>query len=136
MTKLSISDLATILQLDSQVKEKLAKNFEDYSENLQETILKILWDGVLELQKRLAKLKYEGFLQEIKEGKRKLTTDLYSEAVETVWKDFDELTSGKKDDIRLIESIRAQLKPLIQSTMDSSPAPSTLKPSGQALQKP
>ena len=110
MKDFTILDLETILQLDEPVKENLRKNFDHYSDTLKYDILSILWDGVHELKKRLAKLKYEQFLQEVNEGKRELTTNLYDQAVKAVWKDFEAMLSGEKKDLEQIEAIRTKLK--------------------------
>ncbi len=110
MKKYTISDLATVLQLDKSVKEDLRINYENYNEDLKYEIQKVLWDGVHELKNRLAKLKHEEMLLEVDEGKRELTTDLYQQAVKAVWQDFDDLLAGKKNDISQIEEIRSKLK--------------------------
>lgn len=121
MKDLTISDLATILQLDARIKEDLEKNFDSYSESLKEKTLKILWDGLHELKEKMAKIKYEELLLEVDEGKRELTTDLYDEALKRVWQDFDDMLSGKKKDVEKIEEIRAKLQPLAQDKTTSPP---------------
>lgn len=96
MKKFTVTDLATILQLDDSIKEDLRKNFDKYDDQLKYEILSLLWNKVHELKNRLAKLKYKVFLLEVDDGKRKLTTDLYRQAVKVVWQDFDDMLGGKK----------------------------------------
>lgn len=110
MKDVTIADLATILQLDLPVKENLIKNFPNYSAGLKEKIVTILWDSVFELKDRLAKIKYEQFLLEVREGKRQLITNLYQEAVKMVWQDFDDILAGKNKEIEQIEAIRAKIQ--------------------------
>jgi len=121
MKTYSILDLAIILQLDEPVKEDLRKNFDSYSNDLKYEIKQILWDGLHELKDRMAKIKYEELMQEVDEGKRELTTDLYDQALKRVWQDFDDVLSGKKKETEQIEQIRAKLQPLTQDKTISSP---------------
>lgn len=128
MKKLTISDLATILQLDQAIKADLEKNFKSYHDNTKDTILMILWNGVHKLEKEMARLKYEQLLLEIDEGKRQLTSDLYQEAVKKVWQDFEDLLSGKSTisiiDNKEIEEIRSEL----QKQMNKEPETSINSP--------
>lgn len=126
MKKFTVSDLATILQLDQSVKQDLVSNFDSYENELKYEILEILWNGLNDLKKRLAKLKYDQFLDEVNTGKRKLTNSLYDEATKAVWKDFEDISSGKKQDISQIEEIRANLQPLLTSD-HLSPTPPVQK---------
>lgn len=109
MVNFTVHDLATILQLDDSVRENLRKNYENYSDAKKYDVLAILWDGVHELKKKLAVLKYEQFMQEVDAGKRELTNDMYDEAVKAVWQDFEDILTGKKKDVDQIEQIRASL---------------------------
>lgn len=110
MLNLTVHDLATILQLDDAVKENLRKNYDNYSDAKKYDVLAILWDGVHDLKKKLADLKYEQFLQEVDAGKRELTNDIYNQSVKAVWQDFQDILSGKNNDIEEINRIRSQLK--------------------------
>ncbi len=109
MDTYTIHDIATILQLDQSVKNDLQENFDRFDENAKCEIIKILWDGLHELKKRMAQLKYEQLLEEVGEGKRQLTTDLYQEAVKMVWQEFDDILAGKNKDVEKIEQIRSNL---------------------------
>ena len=110
MLNLTVHDLATILQLDDSVRENLRKNYENYSDAKKYDVLAILWDGVHDLKKKLANLKYEHFMQEVDAGKREFTNDIFDEAVKAVWQDFKDILSGKNKDIEEIDKIRSQLK--------------------------
>lgn len=110
MLNLTVFDLANILQLDQSIKDNLQKNYEDYTEEKKYDVLTILWDGVHELKKKLADLKYEQFMEEVDLGKRGLTNDMYDQAVKGVWQDFKDILSGKINDIEEINRIRGQLK--------------------------
>ena len=114
MKKLTIFDLATILQLSEEVKEDLKNNFDSWDDGLKYEIQKTLWDGVHELKDRLAKLKYEELLLEVDYEKRPLRADLYSEAVKLVWKDFDKIISGNNKILEKIEpaNIKLNLPPV------------------------
>jgi hypothetical protein len=38
---------------------------------------------------------------------------LYNQAEKSVWQDFEDILAGKNEDKKILEAIRAQLKPLI-----------------------
>lgn len=120
MKKITVSDLCRILQLDSSIREDLEKNFDTYRDNIKDQVLKILWDGVHELENKLAEVKYEQLLLDVDEGKRELTNNLYQEAVKAVWQDFENNLTGKIKEETLIADIRNELKPLIQSSDKSN----------------
>ena len=113
MKKWTVFDLANILQLDNEVKEDLRLNFNNFDDDLKYEIQTVLWDGLFELKKRLAKVKYEHLMLDVDEGKRELTTDLYNQAEKSVWQDFEDILAGKNEDKKILEAIRVQLKPLI-----------------------
>lgn len=129
MIDFKLPDLATILQFDETYKVKLKTDYENYDSGRKYEILKILWDGVFELKEKLAQLRYEQLLEEVEQGKRELATNLYQEAVKSVWDDFESIASGKNIDTEMIQSIRAQITPLIQdkvtppTPVNSTPAP-------------
>lgn len=110
MKQLNLLDLATILQLNEKTKENLKNNFDNYDDVKKADILNILWDGVFELKERLAKIKYEEFLLEVDEGKRELTTDMYDEATKAAWQDLEDMLSGKFQDLKQLEEVRAKLQ--------------------------
>ncbi|OGK11275.1 hypothetical protein A2954_06130 [Candidatus Roizmanbacteria bacterium RIFCSPLOWO2_01_FULL_37_12] len=112
MKKLTIFDIAEILQLDKDFKENLKKNFDTYSEDLKYEIIETLWDGLYKLQDKLTELKYQQFMDEVSDGKRELTNKLYNEAKMAIWKDFEDNLSGKKQEIDQMEQIRFKLQSL------------------------
>lgn len=99
MRDLTITDLVKILQLDDALKAELKNNFDHYSENLKYEILDILWKSFHQLKDELAKLKYEQFLVEVKEGKRCLMSNMYDEAVIAVWQDFENILEHNPNDL-------------------------------------
>lgn len=125
MKQLTVGDLATILQLDASIKEDLEKKFANYHDNLKDEILKILWNGVHELENRLAKVKYEELLLEVDEGKRQLTDNLYQEAMKAVWQDFEDLLAGKtQEKVKTeaqTEQIREELKQILNQPQPNPP---------------
>lgn len=112
MNKLSVNDLATILQLETSFKETLVKDFDNYDDNLKDKILEILWSGIHELEERLAQIKYQEYL--INEDNKNIMTNLYDEAVKEVWNDFDNILSGKPQENEMIQSIRNELSSNIE----------------------
>jgi hypothetical protein len=117
MKKLTIADISKILQLNNNYIEELSNNFSSYDEDLRYGIVEILWNGLHELKNRLAKLKYENLLLEVDEGKRQLTTDIYAQAVKAVWQDFEDILSGKKNELDQIATIKAQLQTQLSSVI-------------------
>lgn len=117
MKILTVGDLCKILQLDSGVAENLEKNYRGYDDNRKDGILKILWEGVHELEKHLTNIKHEQLLLEVADGKRQLTDKLYQEAFRAVWQDFEDLMAGKiqekvKTEVQT-EKIREELKQIL-----------------------
>lgn len=110
MLNLTVNDLATILQLDEAIKDNLQKNYQNYPDEKKYDVLSILWDGVHELKKKLADLKYQQFMTEVDSGKREMTNDMYEQAVKAVWQDFKDILVGKNKDVEEIEKIRSQLR--------------------------
>lgn len=110
MKKFTVLDLANILQLDEPVKEDLRLNYESYDADLKSEISDVLWNGLHMLKEKLAEQRYEQYLTEVEEGKRELTSDLYNDALRSVWQDFDDVVSGKKKELEQIDEIRAKLK--------------------------
>lgn len=120
MRKFTISDLATVLQIDPGLKEDLVKRFDSFDSDTQYRTQEILWDGLHELKEKLTELKYEQFLAEVDEGKRKLMSDLYDQAEEAVWQDFEDILSGKKKEKEQIENIISSIKTSVDKSISSS----------------
>ena len=116
MKKLTIMDLATILQIDEDLKEELRQNWDKYDEALKYDLLDIFWRSLHELKERLAMLKYEKYMAEVEQGKRKIMSSMHSEAIKEVWQDFDDILSGKTKDEEILKKIRDQLQPLVSSS--------------------
>jgi len=112
MKKLNIFDIADILQLDQEFKDNLKKNFDTYSEDTKFEITDTLWEGLYKLQNRLTEVKYQQYMDEVAQGKRQLTNQLYSEAKRAVWSDFEDILSGKKHEVDQMDEIREKLKSL------------------------
>ena len=111
MRDLTITDLAKILQLDDALKEELKNKFDHYNESLKYKILDILWKSFHELKDELAKLKYEQFIVEVKEGKRQLMSNMYDEAVIAVWQDFENILEHNPNDLSQVrQDLYQQMK--------------------------
>ena len=110
MKKYNIHDIAKILQIDEAVRIDLKNNFESYNEEAKYNIIEDLWDGLYELHEKLTQVKYQLLLAEVGEGKRKLTSDLQIEAKRAVWKDIDDMLTGKAQELSEIDQIRNKLK--------------------------
>jgi hypothetical protein len=115
MTKLTIYDVSKILGLDQKFCDELKNKYESYEEDKKMFISKTLWDGFWELYKKLSEVKYNQFLQEAEDGKRKLTTNIMNEAKSAVWKDFYEILAGKPQEKNEMEEIRNKLKFLTEN---------------------
>ena len=109
MTKYTLVNLATILGLGNEFQEELKSKYPSYSEDEKYETAKILWDNFNILKSRLAELKYQQFMTEVDEGKRELTTDMYSQAIKAVWQDFDDILLGKIKDKEQIEKLRQEI---------------------------
>lgn len=106
MKQLTHNDLAKILQLDQSYQEKLRVEFPNYDEEQKVEILSTLWKGFRELKEKMARVIYEGLLEEVGAGKRELTDDLFDQAQRIVWQEIENIVSGKSSDLDQIQSVR------------------------------
>jgi hypothetical protein len=68
------------------------------------------------MREQLIDLKYQEYLEDVEKGIKPLANDLYDQAVAAVWKNFDEILAGNRQDATEIDSIRTKLQALIGSS--------------------
>lgn len=115
MKKLTIFDIAKLLNFDANQTSQLKKDFEEADNETKVEIMDTMWSSFFELHKKLSDLKYNQLLGEVGQGKRELKTDLYLEAKKEVMKEFEEIIAGKQHDTKQIDELRDRLKNLTQN---------------------
>lgn len=115
MKKLTIFDIAKLLNFDASQTSQLKKDFEDADNETKVEIMDTMWSSFFELHKKLSDLKYNQLLGEVGQGKRELKTDLYLEAKKEVMKEIEETLAGKPQETKQIDELRDRLKNLTQN---------------------
>lgn len=117
-------ELLKIIPLDEDLRTSLLKEYDTYGESKKVEIDFTCIDIFSEMTEVLADIKFRQFLDEVQEGKRKLTTDLMDQAKEAVLQDYEDMLSGKKHEQEQIESIREKLQSLAKFAKVQTPAQS------------
>ena len=114
---MTIFDLAKILRFDDQQLSDLKKDYETADNEKKVETIDIMWKGYFELYEKLCNLRYDQFLEEVAQGKRNLTNDLYLQAKKAVTKDFEEILAGKPEETQQINQLRDRLKSFTGATI-------------------
>ena len=112
MKKLTIFDIAKILQFDEKTTLDLKNQYETADDEGKVEISSIMWDAFFELHKNISNLKYRELMDEVANGKRELTNDLYLQAKKLAMKDLEANYEGKPLEDKQIEDLRNKLKNL------------------------
>jgi hypothetical protein len=106
----TIPELIKIIPMEDEVKAQLATEYESFSDGRKFEIQQILWDALFEMTDALTDLKYDELLQDVQEGKRIVSGDMYQEARSMVYQEYEDILNGKKEEVDKIDKIRDQLK--------------------------
>lgn len=120
MKKLTIFDIAKILKFSADETNNLKKDFENADGELKVEIMDTMWSAFFELHKKLSDLKYKQLMQEVGEGKRNLTTDLYLQAKKLAMKDIEDILSGTPQEVSQMDELRNKIKNLIPTPQNST----------------
>ena len=120
MKKLTIFDISKILKFDIDQTNDLKKDYENADGEKKVEIMDIMWKGFFELHKKLSDLKYKQLMQEVGEGKRNMTTDLYSQAKKLAMKEIENILSGTPQEVLQMDELRNKIKNLIPTTKNST----------------
>ncbi len=112
MTNYTFEDIIKILPLTADDRRDLT-NMGGYSADRQNELKNICWEAFDEMTDDLADLKLEKLLAEAEEGKVAVTGDMQDQALELVHTDYEEILSGRKQEVEQIEEIRNKLQGLI-----------------------
>lgn len=115
MISYTFENILKILPLDKQFKETIQKEYETYDDVMKYEVVRIMCDAVDEYETMLANSIMEGYFAEVQEGKRKLTTDMYEQAKKEVYKEFEEIIAGKREEKQELEEIRKKLQSFLSS---------------------
>ena len=113
MKKLNVKDLLKLIPFEDDFRSEISREYESYSDALKYDVLKILWDAYYEVLEQQTVVKLQQLMLEVEAGKRTLTNDMNDEAERLVEKDFEDILSGKKNEIQQMEEIRNKLQSLI-----------------------
>lgn len=116
MKKMTIFDIAKILKFDDKQTNDLKKDFETGDGEKKVEIIDIMWNAFFELHKNLSDLKYRQLMQEVGEGKRDLTTDLYLQAKKLAMKELEEILSDTPQEVQQMDEIRSRLQNLTKNS--------------------
>ena len=106
MKQYIIHDIIKLVPLSEETREKLLREFESYDKGLQLDLKNDLWSAFHKMTDEYAKTKYNEFMREAEEGKRKLTPMLMQEARMAVHRDYEDKLAGKKPEKEQIEEVR------------------------------
>ena len=120
MKKLEVKDLLKIVPFDDDFRNEIAAEYVTYSEALKYDIQKILWDAYYEIHDQQTVVKLQQLMMEVEAGLRPLTDDMNDDAERLVEKDFEDILTGKKNELQQIDDIRAKLQSLISESKKAS----------------
>ena len=119
MHDFTVKDIIKIVPLEEALRKELLANFDSYPQAQKFDIESSLWNAFTELTEELKKIKFEEFVKEIALGKKNTRTDLMNEAEKEVYKDYEDILSGKMEEIQQIDSVREKLAELMQKKSDN-----------------
>jgi hypothetical protein len=116
MKNLKTLDVIKIVPLEEVMRQQLLAEYDSYDDARKYDIQEIVWAAFHEMREQLIDLKYQEYLEDVEKGIKPLANDLYDQAVAAVWKNFDEILAGNRQDATEIDSIRTKLQALIGSS--------------------
>jgi len=103
-------DIIKIIPLEPAYKEQLLAEYDTYDDSKKYEISAVCWATFTELTDKLADMKYKEFMEEVVLGKRKLTTNMMGDAYSAVHKEYEDVMTGKKQEVQQIDEIRNKLQ--------------------------
>jgi len=120
MKKFTIFEIAKLLNFNDQEIKDIETDYKASDEAKRCETMDIFYDSYFELLDKLAKIKYNQFMEEASEGKRELKTDLYQQAKRAVWTDFENILAGKPQEVDQLDEIRNKLKNFTQGAISKN----------------
>lgn len=115
MISYTFENILKILPLDKQFKETIQKEYETYDDVMKYEVVRILCDAVDEYETMLANSIMDGYFAEVQDGKRTLSSDMYEQAKKEVYKEFEDIIAGKREEKEELEVIRKKLQSFLTS---------------------
>lgn len=120
MKSLKVEDLIKIIPFDDDDRASILIDYKEGNESLRFEIHKILRAAYYEILERETVLKLQQLMMEVEAGLRPLTDDMNDDAERLVEKDFEDILTGKKNELQQIDDIRAKLQSLISESKKAS----------------
>lgn len=117
---LEVSDLLKIVPFEEDFRNEINAEYASYSDALKYDVQRVLRDAYYEILEQQTVVKLQQLMMEVESGLRPLTPDLNDEAERLVEKDFEDILSGKKNEIQQMEDIRSKLQQLILESKKAS----------------
>ena len=114
MKDYTIHDIIKLVPLSDQRRTQLLTGFDTYDKGKQIELKNTIWTAFHKMTDKLARIKYDEFLQDAQEGKRQLTPTLMQEARMAVHQDYEDKLAGKKPEKQQMEEVRETLQTINQ----------------------
>jgi len=115
MREYTITDIIRVLPFSKEDREKLLADYPTYDDALQFEVKRICWEQFAVYLRTLSDLKEKTFLAEVQQGSRKLSSSFSDDAKKAVLDEFEDVLTGKKEELEQIDTIRTKLQELIAS---------------------
>ena len=109
--KITVKQLLHVLPMDETVRLDILSKFDSMTEDQKLEIREFCWALYFNLVKKKIKFELDKALLEVKDGKRELTSDMYSEISKNVNKEFKDMMRTL-DEKYSLDSVRKQLQTL------------------------
>ena len=115
MKTFNLTEILKIVPFDAVFREEISQTLVYGTVDEKYEAEKACWDAFWEMYKVLTELKYKELATSLMKGDTTLKlAELTRKARQAVWKDFEDMLTGKKQDVEQIDEIRAKLQQLIQ----------------------
>lgn len=111
MKTFTLTDILKLIPFDPAYRTELSQRivYGDLSERYD--IEKNLWDAFWEMYEVLSDLKYKQMYEQVsKDTKTEELPGLMRKARQSVWQDFEDTLTGKKQDVQQLDEIRNKLQ--------------------------
>ncbi len=104
-----IYQLGKMLKFDDVYIKQLEERYLKANEDERYRIMEILWDNFQQMMDNMIMVTYKYYLNEVTSGKRKVSSDIYQQAVDYVKEFLLKSLEGTVDDELKIEEIRRKI---------------------------
>lgn len=113
MRYLKTTDLITLLPIDNGLKTSLNNKLLNVGNEERLDYEQLLWSVFSEYKEKLENIYYQEMFIEAEQNKRELTAGLMQRAKKRAAEEFENVLSGKKQELQEVDEIRSKLQTLI-----------------------